>query len=57
MVVASLKKLAAVTIGAGTMGVAGMFLAIPAFSVVYQVLRGDSLRRVKEKGVPTKKYQ
>ena len=53
----SIWVLAAVTIGAGTMGVAGMFLAIPAFSVVYQVLRGDSLRRVKEKGVPTKKYQ
>lgn len=53
----SIWVLAAVTIGAGAMGVAGMFLAIPAFSVAYQVLRKDSLRRVKEKRVPPRKYR
>lgn len=53
----SIWVLAAVTVGAGTMGVAGMFLAIPAFSVAYQVLRRDSLRRVREKGIPARKYR
>lgn len=53
----SIWVLAAVTIGAGAMGVAGMFLAIPAFSVIYQVLRKDSLRRVREKRIALQKYQ
>lgn len=53
----SIWVLAAVTLGAGMMGVAGMFLAIPAFSVIYQVLRKDSLRRVREKHIPKEKYR
>lgn len=48
--------LAAVTIGASVMGVAGLFLAIPTFSVVYQVLRSDSLARVREKKISPAKF-
>lgn len=49
--------LMAVTLGASTMGVAGMFIAIPTFSVVYQLLRRDSLKRVKEKRIRPSKYR
>lgn len=49
--------LAAVTIGASVMGVAGLFLAIPTFSVVYQVLRRDSLARVREKKISPEKLR
>ena len=51
----SIWVLAAVTIGASTLGVAGMFIAIPLFSVIYQVLRKDSARRVREKKIPPDK--
>lgn len=51
----SIWVLAAVTIGASTLGVAGMFIAIPLFSVIYQVLRKDSVRRVREKKIPPDK--
>lgn len=49
--------LAAVTIGASVMGITGLFVAIPTFSVVYQVLRKDSLARVREKRIPASKLQ
>ena len=53
----SIWVLAAVTIGASTMGVTGMFVAIPAFSVIYQVLRKDSAKRVKEKKIQPSKLK
>ncbi len=53
----SIWVLAAVTIGASTMGVAGMFIAIPAFSVVYQVLRRDTAKRVQSKGIRPSKLK
>jgi len=49
----SIWVLAAVTIGAST----GMFVAIPAFSVIYQVLRKDSAKRVKEKKIQPSKLK
>ena len=49
--------LLAVSLGGGRMGVAGMLIMIPAFSVIYALLREISAARVKERGIPGDKLQ
>ena len=53
----SLWVLVAVTIGGSTMGVAGMLIFIPMFSVLYTLLRGAVHRRLKLRKVKPSKYQ
>ncbi len=43
--------LVAVTIGGNLMGVVGMLIFIPIGSVVYTLMRRDTLRQLKEKGI------
>ncbi len=53
----SLWVLVAVTIGGSTMGVAGMLIFIPMFSVLYTLLREAVHRRLKQRKVKPNKYQ
>ncbi len=53
----SMWVLFAVTIGGSLMGVAGMILMIPLFSVVYTVLREYALRRVKVRQIDPDKLR
>lgn len=47
--------LLAVSLGGELMGVAGMLIMIPAFSVIYALLREVSAARVKMRGIPEDK--
>ena len=49
--------LLAVSLGGELMGVAGMLIMIPAFSVIYALLREISAERVKARGIPAEKLQ
>lgn len=53
----SMWTLAAVTIGADIMGVAGMVLMIPVCSVVYTLLGEYTLDRIKVKGIDPEKLK
>ena len=48
--------LVAVTLGGSMMGVVGMLIYIPLFSVLYSLIRGTVWMRIKKKGIPTEKY-
>ena len=49
--------LLAVAVGGGLMGVAGMLLMVPLASVIYNLLREFTTRRVQERGVPAEKLE
>jgi predicted PurR-regulated permease PerM len=53
----SMWTLAAVTVGADLMGVAGMVLMIPICSVLYTLLREITARRTKERGIDPDKLE
>lgn len=53
----SIWVLVAVTLGASTMGVVGMIINIPLFSVIYALLRQVVYRRLKERRIPRSKLQ
>lgn len=53
----ALWVLAAVTIGGGIWGVAGMLLFIPLFSVIYTLLREMAHVRLRQRKIRPKKYQ
>ena len=48
----SIWVLLAVTIGGSTLGVLGMLIMIPLFSVIYTLLRGETRERLQNRGVP-----
>ena len=52
----SMWVLVAVTIGGSTMGVAGMLIFIPMFSVLYSLFREATNRRLKLRKIPSSKY-
>ncbi|MGE4549287.1 MAG: AI-2E family transporter [Intestinibacillus sp.] len=52
----SIWVLVAVTIGGSTMGIAGMIICIPLFSVMYTLLRSAVGRRLCARGVPPEKW-
>lgn len=43
--------LVAVTLGGGLFGIIGILLGVPTFSTVYQILRRETNRRLKKKGI------
>lgn len=47
--------LVAVMIGGSLMGIAGMFIMIPVFSVLYTLLREITNKRLKARGIPQEK--
>lgn len=49
--------LVAVTLGGSTMGVVGMLVNIPLFSVLYSLFREAVKNRLKQKQVPIEKYR
>ncbi len=53
----SMWVLVAVTIGGSTMGVAGMLIFIPMFSVLYTLLRVAMNRRLKLRKISSNKYE
>lgn len=48
----SIWVLLAVTIGGSTLGVLGMLIMIPLFSVLYTLLRGETRHRLQNRGIP-----
>lgn len=52
----SIWVLVAVSVGGASMGVIGMLVFIPLFSVLYALLRGYTNRRLAERGVPPEKW-
>lgn len=53
----SIWVLAAVTLGGKLMGIAGMLLFIPLCSVLYALFRDFIKKRLREKGVPARKWR
>ena len=53
----ALWVLVAVTLGGSTMGVVGMLVNIPLFSVLYSLFREAVKNRLKQKQVPIEKYR
>lgn len=53
----SVWVLAAVTLGGKLMGIAGMLFFIPLCSVAYALFRDHVKKRLREKGVPAKKWR
>lgn len=53
----SIWVLVAVTTGASVMGVLGMILFIPSFSVVYALLREQARCRLADRKIPKEKYK
>ena len=53
----SIWVLMAVTLGASTMGVLGMIINIPLFSIVYALLRQTVRRRLHERGIDRSKLR
>lgn len=53
----SIWVLLAVTVGASTMGVVGMIVNIPLFSVLYALLRQTVYRRLRERRIAREKLQ
>ena len=49
--------LVAVTLGGSMMGVVGMLIYIPLFSVIYSLIRETVWMRLHKKGIPTEKYR
>ena len=49
--------LVAVTLGGSMMGVVGMLIYIPLFSVLYSLLREAVWSKLRQKSVPPTKYQ
>lgn len=49
--------LVAVTLGGSMMGVVGMLIYIPLFSVLYSLIRETVWMRLHKKGIPTEKYR
>ena len=43
----------AILVGGGTMGVLGMFIAVPLFAVIYTFAKGYIETRLQKKGKPT----
>jgi predicted PurR-regulated permease PerM len=52
----SMWVLVAVTIGGSTMGIAGMLIFIPMFSILYTLLREATNRRLKLRKITSNKY-
>lgn len=52
----ALWVLVAVTLGGSTMGVVGMLINIPLFSVLYSLFRETVKNRLRQKQVPVEKY-
>ncbi len=52
----SIWVLVAVSVGGASMGVVGMLIFIPIFSVLYALLRGFTNRRLAARGVPPEKW-
>ena len=48
--------LVAVTLGGSMMGVVGMLIYIPAFSVAYSLIREAVKKRLQNKQIPREKY-
>ncbi len=48
----SLWVLVAVTLGGSLMGIAGMILFIPVFSIIYVLLRESTLKKLEAKNIP-----
>lgn len=53
----SMWVLMAVTLGGSTMGIAGMLINIPLFSVIYALIRETVYQRLKEKKIPDSKWK
>ena len=53
----SIWVLVAVTTGASTMGVLGMLINIPLFSVIYALIRRYTYGRLKERKIPREKLK
>lgn len=53
----SIWVLVAVTVGGSLMGLLGMLLFIPAFSVVYKIIRFDALNRLQQRDVSPGKWK
>ena len=53
----SIWVLVAVTTGASTMGILGMIINIPLFSVIYALLRRYTYRELSQKHIPPEKLQ
>ena len=43
--------LMAVTVGGSLFGILGMLLGVPVFSVIYTILKNDTEKRLKSRGV------
>lgn len=52
----SIWVLLAVTLGGSTLGVLGMLIMIPLFSVLYTLLRGSTYNRLRCREIPKKAY-
>lgn len=52
----SIWVLVAVTVGGSTMGIVGMIVCIPLFSVLYTLLRSAINKRLSARGVPPEKW-
>ncbi|MCB6364662.1 AI-2E family transporter [Intestinibacillus massiliensis] len=52
----SLWVLVAVTVGGSTMGIVGMIICIPVFSVLYTLIRTATNNRLRARGVPPEKW-
>lgn len=53
----SIWVLVAVTLGGNLMGIAGMLLFIPMFSVLYTIIRGFVYKRLKERNIGREKWK
>ena len=52
----SIWVLAAVSVGGSLMGIVGILLFIPLCSVLYALLRQDTVKRLKQRSIPAKKW-
>ena len=57
MGLSGLWVLFAITVGGGLFGFAGMLLGLPAFSVIYSLLRDEMNRRVRLKKESSRRNQ
>lgn len=53
----SIWVLAAVSVGGSLMGIVGILLFIPLCSVLYALLRQDTVKRLKQRSIPAKKWK
>lgn len=52
----SIWVLVAVTLGGNLMGIVGMLVFVPLFSILYAILEELVITRIREKGIPWQKY-